>query len=312
VGGEGVDAPRLISRPTPEEVRDLIDSYRTVKRITGIDAGEYHAMGLTAAKGRLVVRDYITQTVADVERSLGRWFLAQRITSRFAEEKEKPHGLDALVMALCRDRDEIKSKAMAQVTQHLTRTALTGVPAPDHLLGLILARVKHTGKMTHAQAALLKLVLALRVGAREEVIEMAGLDTNCDDPAYLMGRLLSTLEWTQAMAIENINATIIDKHLGQIMVCPAYLLGRMTADAQRHLGKLKSKPGLHVHLQKRIEEILGMLPPDRVPARLDIADQGMLLLGYYHQRAWRTGSGDGTSPEIAETDVPGEDDNGEE
>jgi len=54
--------------------------------------------------------------------------------------------------------------------------------------------------------------------------------------------------------------------------------------SQSHLAKLrKERPGTHVALQTRLENILARL--HTFPAVLTLEEQGIFAVGYYHQRA---------------------------
>ena len=58
----------------------------------------------------------------------------------------------------------------------------------------------------------------------------------------------------------------------------------MLAGAQPHLSKLqRDRPGAAYALQQRLEDILGTVPA--FPHTLDLKQQGLFALGYYHQRA---------------------------
>lgn len=69
---------------------------------------------------------------------------------------------------------------------------------------------------------------------------------------------------------------------------PAYVYGRLFANAQNHLRKLRSeKPGAHVNNDKLLSEVVALLPASPPYGHLSLQDQGRFALGYYHQRAKR-------------------------
>ena len=50
--------------------------------------------------------------------------------------------------------------------------------------------------------------------------------------------------------------------------------------SQHHVGKLEG--GKKVAADKRLQEIMGHI--DMFPAHMNLTDQGLFALGYYHQR----------------------------
>lgn len=114
---------------------------------------------------------------------------------------------------------------------------------------------------------------------------MVQLQPDHPEPGYHCGRLLAVLEQIQRMAIGgNISSTIVDRFYGTASTAPASVFGRLLRGAQPHLSKLqRDRPGAAYRLQERLEEIMATLPA--FPHTLDLKQQGLFALGYYHQRA---------------------------
>jgi CRISPR-associated protein Csd1 len=97
--------------------------------------------------------------------------------------------------------------------------------------------------------------------------------------------LFAVLENVQRSALGNqINATIRDRYYGAASATPAAVFPVLLRNAiQNHLGRLrKDKPGLAVHLEKQMDQIIGGLS-EGMPRSLRIEDQGRFAIGYYHQ-----------------------------
>lgn len=113
---------------------------------------------------------------------------------------------------------------------------------------------------------------------------MVQLQSNHPEPAYHCGRLLAVLESIQRGALGDINATIVDRFYGTASTAPASVFGRLLRGAQPHLSKLRrDRPAAGYALQERLEEVLAALPA--FPTTLNLKQQGLFALGYYHQRA---------------------------
>lgn len=97
---------------------------------------------------------------------------------------------------------------------------------------------------------------------------------------YLLGRIFALLEKAQLDAAypAKLNVTIKDRFFGTASASPAAIFPVLIKSAQHHIaagqyGKLT---------EKKIEEVIVLV--DKFPAHLTLDDQGMFMLGYYHQR----------------------------
>jgi len=101
-------------------------------------------------------------------------------------------------------------------------------------------------------------------------------------PAYVLGRLFAVLEKVQKEAIGDVNASIKDRYFTSACASPASVFPVLLRLSQHHI----SKVGGHYYDQ-RIQEILNLLDVEKnpIPAHLSLDEQGVFVLGYYHQRA---------------------------
>lgn len=109
------------------------------------------------------------------------------------------------------------------------------------------------------------------------------LNEQSTHPAYLLGRLFAVLENAQTDALGNINATIKDRYFTAACASPATVFPVLLRLAQHHIAK-----GEHGRTNdRRIEDILGLIRMEQnpIPKHLSLDDQGVFVLGYYHQRA---------------------------
>lgn len=165
----------------------------------------------------------------------------------------------------------------------LIRSILIGAPYPQMLYSAVLRRIRADREIRFLRAAILKAHLTrnhrLGIDKLEKEISMS-LDTDRPEPAYHLGRLFAELEKTQEDALPGINDTIKDRYFGSASATPASVFPRLIRLNQHHLGKLeKSKRTYH---DKRIREIAGRL--NGFVSHLNLKDQGLFAIGYYHQR----------------------------
>lgn len=108
------------------------------------------------------------------------------------------------------------------------------------------------------------------------------LNESYTHPAYVLGRLFAVLEKAQREAIgQNINATIKDRYFTSACAAPASVFPTLLRLAHHWTAKAEYG-GLS---DRRIQDLLNMLDATPFPSRLTLDEQGVFVLGYYHQRA---------------------------
>lgn len=102
-------------------------------------------------------------------------------------------------------------------------------------------------------------------------------------PAYLLGRLFAVLEKVQGEAIGKMNASIKDRYFTSACASPASVFPILLRLSQHHIAKAE----YGYTSERRIQDIMNLLDVEKnpIPARLTLDEQGVFVLGYYHQRA---------------------------
>ena len=107
------------------------------------------------------------------------------------------------------------------------------------------------------------------------------LDTSRSDSAYVIGRLFALLEKIQEDSVEgSLNATIKDRYFSSASATPGVVFPRLIRLSQHHLAKIDG--GLKIHREKQLGEVMNRLIG--FPTHLNLQDQGLFAVGYYHQR----------------------------
>lgn len=279
-GGGGIFA--LLQDPQPEQVRQLLRSPLTPGITPEVDDDAFYALSVTANTSRLVVRDWVETTVRAVKNNLAHYFSLQELVGNTGEAFE-PVGVYALATSTVRRTDDLSPRVLPA----LIGSALYGRALPLWLLHQAVRRTHADAKnrVTRPRAMLIKMVINSQFNQQERSWKMKDrLDVENDHPAYLCGRLLRVLEEAQEAAIPNIGSTIVDRFFATASTSPASVFGRLMRGAQTHLAKLRrDRPGTYYALQQRIEEVSARLT--EFPRVLDLIEQGLFTLGYYHQRA---------------------------
>ncbi|HFC09914.1 MAG TPA: type I-C CRISPR-associated protein Cas8c/Csd1 [Chloroflexi bacterium] len=270
----------FLQRPDPQDVQNLLDaSQRPSKWNPNLDTTSFYAASLSASGGRAVIRDWIDTTVGEVKEHLRQWFAAQAMVNAHGDLSQ-PLSIYALAGATAMDLGKVTTSTY----QTLLRASLMGSPLPWNLLQQAVRRNVSERRVTHARAALIKLVFVTRNLIKED--DMSQLETPPPEfsLAYHCGRLLAVLENIQYEALGKTNTTIVDRAYGGASTSPAYVFGRLLTRAQSHLSKLRrQKKSAYVFAQNELSDVLSHITV--FPTTLTMQEQGFFALGYYHQRA---------------------------
>ena len=282
-----------LNQPNPEQVKTLLESYCTAQpasSLTEEKANQFYALALTANNARAVVRDWLETTVPNVRERLVQWFQYQRIVDPYGGEP-RWFGVKKLAQHLYRrdSKDQPTEDFPARTVVNLIRNALQGDRIPEDLLVKLVRRNRTEREITYPRAVLMKLIFSSDLTWRSMMTNMEQLNSNPnlqgnDLSAYACGRLLAVLEATQRSAIGSVNASLTDRYYGAASSTPANAFPPLLKGARAHFSKLrKTMPGACKALEERVEEITESLPT--FPKTLNLQQQGLFGLGYYHQRA---------------------------
>lgn len=304
--------PMVIVQPDPDNVRKLLESpYRPGHRnaLAASDPNAFYALSLTGVGGRVMVRDWIEETVPTVCEHLAEWFADIAIvldrplysdpSSKTVREGGGPGSvwnawpLQQLVRAAGR-RQERGHEVSGRVSSALFRAAVLGQCPGEDVLSAVVRRIRAEAAVRPARAALLRLTINRLAGREAPGAHQGGitmserLDTAQANLGYRCGRLLCILARLQYLALGKTNATIVDSYYGAASTTPASVFGRLIHLAQAHLGKLGAadRSGVATNIRKDIEEIIEQPEPMmEFPLQLSLQDQGRFALGFYHQSA---------------------------
>ena len=109
------------------------------------------------------------------------------------------------------------------------------------------------------------------------------------DPAYLCGRIMAVLARIQLAAMPEVGVGVVQRYYAAASATPALTLGRMIRTAQiAHLPKIrKDKKGLTIWFENQLAEIWNKLN-QAPPSVLNLKEQTLFAMGYYHQNAKRS------------------------
>ena len=270
---------------------DLLDSVlKKVQTGAAIDyegvaisyANPFYILGLAPNAARLSVRFFLQGSFGDFLKNLALHMEQMKVVQPSWETRGNVPLWELL-------RETVNPNAKVKMASPIMagamlRAVLTGGKYPVSVFQNILLRIhaeQGERKINARRAGFLKAYLMRNRGRKIAV----ALDENSTDVAYLLGRWFAVLEEVQEKANPEIKATIRDRFFDSACGTPAHVFPMLQKLALHHLKKLEMAP--RVYLDKKLSEIMGKLDAKDMPRHLPLEEQGVFILGYYHQKQKR-------------------------
>ena len=247
--------------------------------------GRFYVLGLAPNSARIMVRLWQVCTVAELAERIDQYFTDLNLTGR--DRFGYPSLYQLLTACVIQGKaDNIPPNLIGDTARQI----LAGLPLPATLLQLALRRTRAEpncpASIEYRRIALLKACFNRTVRARHGGAvsnEELTMSLNPEDtrPGYRLGRLFAVLEKVQQEASGGqLNSTIKDRYYGAASSTPVTAFTSLIKLSHAHQAKLK--PGRRVNIEKLLMEIFSAL--DEFPAQLDLEQQSLFAVGYYHQR----------------------------
>ncbi|MEG0355572.1 MAG: type I-C CRISPR-associated protein Cas8c/Csd1, partial [Lachnospiraceae bacterium] len=240
----------------------------------------FYVLGLAPNVARLSIRFFTQSTFGDFVKNITRHYEDLSIEKQFESE---PNFISPWRMLNQTVSPNAKDKSASPLLGGaVMRAILEGSAYPVSLLQMVMIRIKAERDINYYKSAVIKACL-IRKNNRtyEEVLQMS-LNPESKNTAYLLGRLFSVLEKIQKDATPEINTTIKDRYFSSACATPLITFPSLLKLSQHHIAKAEYG---YVG-ENKMAEILDKLEVEDkpFPAHLSLEEQGIFVLGYYHQR----------------------------
>ncbi len=285
--------------PKPETQDVLNDVFKRLQRKSSVDledirgklslAERFYVLGLAPNAARLSVRFFYRDSFENILKNLENHYENMTIC--------RPKWDQTYYMGIWRMLQETVNKKSKDKTPTpymaaaAFRSVLSGVPYPAALYTDVIRRVRaeqddsesHTEKITPGRAAIIKAVL-IRNNKKEVSVELNENNTNI---AYVLGREFAVLEEIQEKANPGINTTIKDRYFNSACTTPAVVFPILFKLENSHMKKITNK-SIEIYYEKLLGDLQAKIivadeQREAYPKRLSLEEQGMFILGYYHQ-----------------------------
>lgn len=261
----------------------------------------FYVLGLAPSAARLSVRFFLTEPFGVFAERIMQHYKDLEIEKEYTNQPTyiSPYRILAECVSpkVTQRNDEVKA-SWSLMGGAFMRSILMGSPYPEGLYAAILNRIRHDTdetndkggrrnvKINYIRAAYIKAHLIRKYRRQgnnpyQEALQMS-LNESYTHPAYVLGRLFAVLEKAQREAIgQNINATIKDRYFTSACASPASVFPTLLR-LSHHWTTKAEYGGVS---DRKIQDLLDMLEAKPFPAHLTLDEQGVFVLGYYHQRA---------------------------
>lgn len=239
----------------------------------------FYVLGLSPNAARLSVRFFIQNTFDQFAKNVALHQERMDIVKPAYDNRET-----LSIYSMLRETVSPNAKdkhSSPHMTGDLIRAVLMNTPYPTTLYQQVQLRIRAEHEVNRGKAAIIRAYLIQNTKANEKISEVPKvLNEQIQYAPYVLGRLFALLEALQKAANPGINATIRDKYFNSASCTPSVVFPTLIRLAQAHLKKLDG--GLSLYYSKKLTELMGMLD-ESYPKRLNLEEQGIFQLGYYHQ-----------------------------
>jgi len=252
---------------------------------TNVDGtDQFYILALSPNSARISIRFWHSGTVARVSEDLGQWFNDLQMVG--VDHYDLP-SLKNLLRSMAFMNDE--KNLPPNLSSDLTGAILANRPLPQIILHSIIRRLRaEQGRAKYSnidyfRVSLLKSYFNRKqreLNTQQKDITVR-LNTQEDRIGYRLGRLFALLEKLQKDAQGETNSTIADRYYSSASCTPTSVFGTLM---RMHVNHLKKLPKIEhrIATENKIAEVMEKIPT--FPANLNLEDQGLFAIGYYHQK----------------------------
>lgn len=252
----------------------------------------FYVLGLAPNAARLSVRFFIRDSFGTLLCHLKEHYQRLEIIRPEYDSREYLSVWNLLQETVNKNsREKTPSPVMAGA---VLRAILNGGVYPRSLLNAVMMRIRadqddtdrRIKKITRGRAAIIKAYL-MRNSADQLMKEVltVGLNESSKYLPYVLGRLFSVLEGVQQKASGgNLNSTIKDRYFNSACATPAVIFPVLLKLYNNHIRKVDNT-GMRIYFEQSIGELTNLIEMGNnpLPKRLSLEEQGVFILGYYHQ-----------------------------
>ncbi len=273
-------------RDNQKKLKDIFDSLKQDTKIyledTEMDLSQnFYILALAPNAARLSVRFFYANSFGSILKNIAEHYERLSIVKPVWEEQDYL-GIRDMLNETVNQKSKNKTP-IPNMSALVLQAILSGNQYPASLYTDLMIRIRaENGLINWKRAAMIKAILIKNYGWMKGE-ELMGLNEDCNDAAYVLGRLFSVLEAIQKDANPAITTTIRDRYFNSACATPATVFPVLMKLKNSHIKKLeRDKGGAKIYYEKQLTALMAKL--EKFPKRLSLEEQGQFDLGYYHQQ----------------------------
>lgn len=307
---------------TDADIAGILENLSKGRPVDNLDPGrKFYVMGLSPNSSRIIIRFFLQDSFGEIIKNVAAHYdrlslksflydAGYRVTAswvfsamtRDTTEKEEDAETASKTKKAKKGKDKEKEKSTdlpESVINSFFQAVLFGHPYPRQMLHMTARRITFDINNLWARISVIKayfLQMLPENDKRRECFTMS-LQTECREPAYVLGRLFALYEQAQKIGLsDSDNGRIVeekDKKTGKrkpvpihsmyrsAMTTPGVAFPQLNSRIEPHL----SKPECG-YIKKLVGEVKDLLDITTYPVRFDLVEQGEFDMGYFHQREY--------------------------
>ncbi len=259
---------KIMAGAPAEDFRDRLD----------LDT-RFYVLGLSPNVARISVRFFLTNTFGSFIENIRAHYRDLEIE----RAPQDPPYLPLWKLMLETVPPKAKEKAASPLLAGaVLRAIFGGLSYPELLFNSIILRIRAEKDINRGKAAIIKAFLLRKEKEKYKEELKVSLSEESKNKAYTLGRLFAVLEKAQEDASPGLNATIKDRYFDSACANPESIFPTLLRLSNHHIAKAT----YGYVSDRRIQHLLDKLSVEDAPfpAHLSLNDQGIFILGYYHQK----------------------------
>ena len=280
--------------PQPDNQKEMRKVFGNLERGLWVDLDDinldpshpFYILCLAPNAARLSVRFFYQNSFETILKNIARHYHRMEIVKPSWVDNEYL-GIEKMLAETVNQKSKDKTP-VPNMAAMVLKAMLDDSRYPESLYMDTLIRIRaEQGKVTYGRAAIIKAFLIKNRGWKEGENDM-GLNEECKETSYVLGRMFAVLESIQKDANPGINATIRDRYFNSACATPASVFPVLIKLKNSHIKKIdRGSVAGKIYYEKLLTELMGKLDVLEenmgIPKRLSLEEQGKFMLGYYHQ-----------------------------
>ncbi|MBQ8799631.1 MAG: type I-C CRISPR-associated protein Cas8c/Csd1 [Lachnospiraceae bacterium] len=246
---------------------------------------EFYILGISPNAARLSVRFFYAGTFGRFVSNLVEHY--KRLEIQKQDSATKPPSVYQLLRETVNQKSS-KKEIQPILVGKMMDAVLNNTMYPENVYTSLMLRMRADKEVRNwRRTAFIKAYLIKNKPQWKGVVDTMKLNEETDCAAYLLGRLFAVLEEVQETASPGVNTTVKDKYFNSACATPASVFPILLKLSNAHMRTLKrDKRGLAITIEKKLEGILDKVR-NSFPSTMTLEEQGIFILGYYHQHQKR-------------------------